>query len=181
MYLLFHLELTPGDDRALLGSEHEASPGELPSEKDASIILPRSLFARADGRSDIGSFFGLYNNTNLFPVGGGYADGGINATTVTQTHSPILSATVGDDRVNLENLDEPVIVTLRLDFYDSVSQTESFSIAQYYGCCMCCRNSLSLVQRSASLGTLKFKTGITKDVQQKSVKIDNLLLVHVTT
>lgn len=96
-------------------------PGELPPEKEASIILPGSLFLHVDDRSDIGSFYGLFDSTNLFPIRGGNTDNQANATRVTKLGSSILSATVGDESVSFENLHEAVSVTLRLNFNDSVS------------------------------------------------------------
>ena len=95
--------------------------GDLLSQHNAAIILPRSLFGSIDKVSSIGTVFGLYDNTNLFPVGGRNNDTDADATTLTQTGSQILSATVGNDSIELENLVEPVSVTLRLNINDTVS------------------------------------------------------------
>ena len=91
--------------------------GELPSHHNAAIVLPGSLFKRIN-LPNVGAVFGIYETTNLFPVAG--AD--YNETVVTETGSQILSATVGNGSINLDNLREPVSVTLRLNISDSVSK-----------------------------------------------------------
>lgn len=108
-------------DGAMLGSGNEVTSGELPSQQNAAIILPGPLFKRISNLSSVGTVFGIYENTNLFPVGGRNAASDGNETIVTETSSQILSATVGNDSVNLKNLREPVSVTLRLNINDTVS------------------------------------------------------------
>lgn len=100
----------------MLGSENQVRPGELPSQQNAAIILPGSLFERIN-QPTVGAVFGVYESTNLFPVGG--MD--YNDTIVTEVGTQILSATVGNTNVNLDDLSEPVTVTLRLNINDSVS------------------------------------------------------------
>ena len=100
----------------MLGSGSQVTSGELPSQQNAAIILPVSLFEDIKLPS-VGAVFGIYESTNLFPVAG--TD--YNETIVTETGSQILSATVGNDSIDLENLHEPVSVTLRLNINDTVS------------------------------------------------------------
>ena len=100
----------------MLGSGKQVTSGELPSHQNAAIVLPGSLFERIK-LPTVGAVFGFYETTNLFPVAG--VD--YNDTIVKETGSHILSATVGNASINLENLREPVSVTLRLNVSDFVS------------------------------------------------------------
>ena len=114
--------MSSGEDinEAKLGTSDSLTPGELASDKVGAIILPRSLFGRVES-NETGAFFGAYENTNLFPVGGANADKDNNSTRVTQTGSFILTATVGMDSLVFERLGEPVSVTLNLNINESVS------------------------------------------------------------
>ena len=109
----------------MLGSGDQISSGELFSRQNAAIVLPGSLFQHISMLSNVGAVFGIYDNTNLFPVGENLAapaavDG--NATKLTMTGSQILSATVGNDGAKLVNLPDPVSVTLRLNTNNTVSE-----------------------------------------------------------
>ena len=110
-----------GDDvnSAILGSGNQVTSGELPSQHNVAIVLPGSLFEHNNiiKLPSVGTVFGIYESTNLFPVAG--TD--YNDTIVTETGSQILSAIVGNGSINLENLREPVSVTLRLNINDTVS------------------------------------------------------------
>jgi hypothetical protein len=103
-------------NEAMLGSGDQVMPGKLPSQQNAAIVLPGSLFERIN-LPTVGAVFGVYESANLFPVAG--AD--YNDTIVTEVGSQILSATVGNTSINLDDLREPVSVTLRLNINDSVS------------------------------------------------------------
>lgn len=114
-----------GEDiaKASFSTDDVLMPGELPLEKNGAIILPGSLFGQVDDHEDdIGAFFGVYNNSNLFPVGvENRAEDGKNSTVLTQTGSYILTATVGKDSTAFEKLQERVSVTLRLTVNETVS------------------------------------------------------------
>ena len=122
-YIVFESLNAVGDDinGAMLGSGDQVTLGELSSQQNAAIVLPGSLFGRISQLSSVGTVFGIYENTNLFPVGGRNAASDDNETIVTEIGSQILSATVGNDSKNLENLHKPVSVTLRLNINDTVS------------------------------------------------------------
>ena len=108
-----------GAEKAIEGTDKDAVPGKLPSDKDGSIILPGSLFEQLDDQQETGAFFGIYNSTTLFPVGGGKTA----VDRLTQTGSYVITATVGDDSVKINNLREPVTVTLRLQLNETVSES----------------------------------------------------------
>ena len=103
-------------NKTVLGSGNQVRPGELSSQQNAAIILPGSLFKRIN-QPTVGAVFGVYEGTNLFPVAG--TD--YNDTIVTEVGTRILSATVGNTSIHLDDLSEPVTVTLRLNINDSVS------------------------------------------------------------
>lgn len=86
-------------------------PGQLSSQQDVVIRLPPSLFQTISGRANIGVFFGRYERATLFPVGRRMSEN-INSRQ-TQVCSQVVAATVGRN-MQLHNLEQPVIVTLRL-------------------------------------------------------------------
>ena len=90
-------------------------PGQLFPEQDAAISLPASLFKviNTTDMSNVGMFFGLYENATLFPVG---RESAANSETIqTQVCSRVLAATVGQS-ISVQDLqtDESVMVTFRL-------------------------------------------------------------------
>ena len=104
-------------NKTVLGSGNQVRPGELSSQQNAAIILPGSLFKRIN-QPTVGAVFGVYESTNLFPI----AKTNYNHDTiVTEVGTHILSATVGNTSIHLDDLSEPVTVTLRLNMNDSVS------------------------------------------------------------
>ena len=111
-----------GDDDLMLGSGDQIEPGQLAPQLDAAISLPASLFERINDRVNVGVFFALYETPTLFPVSGEVTDG----STLPRKNvigSDILAATVGPG-INFQNLDDPVIIVLRLQVTEgSVSST----------------------------------------------------------
>ena len=85
--------------------------GQLSPEQDAAISLPDSLFQVVNDSGNVGVFFGLYQTSILFPVGGGSTDS--NAPRQPQVCSQVLAATVGQN-MSLQNLEQSVTVTFRL-------------------------------------------------------------------
>ena len=65
-------------------------------------------------RDTIGIFFAFYDQPTLFSVEAN--DGGIDSTAPSevQVGSPIIASTIGGDNFSIENLSEPVIVTLKI-------------------------------------------------------------------
>ena len=177
------MNTSTGEDinKASLSTDDALIPGELPSDNNGAIILPGSLFGRVD-KDDIGAFFGVYDNTNLFPVGvENRAEDGKNSTVLTQTGSYILTATVGKDGTAFEKLQEPVSVTLKL----TVNETVSFFLVKFPSCressIVAYTSLLFPDQKGVSHGTLTSRTGHHKAVTLKSVKIDSWQLALVTT
>ncbi len=76
---------------------------------DAAIRLPPSLFEELNDRPNVGVFFGRYETSVLFPVGGNNN----NDVRITQVGSQVVAATVGQS-LPLRNLSEPVTITLKL-------------------------------------------------------------------
>ena len=113
-----------GDNDLLLTSGDQVEPGELPAQFDAAISLPASLFGRINDRLNVGVFFAYYETTILFPVAG-ESDGSSLPRFTTVVGSDIIAATVGPG-LSFQNLDEPVIILLRLQVAEgSVSQSDS--------------------------------------------------------
>lgn len=85
-------------------------------QQDAAISLPSSLFKVIDSgfMPNVGLFFGIYENSTLFPIGGGGSSDN-SAVKQTQVCSPVLAATVGQN-ISIKNLtsSESVTVTFRL-------------------------------------------------------------------
>ena len=94
------------------GNENEVTPGELQPQQDAAISLPNSLFQMISDRTNVGVFFALYDTPTLFPVDGG-SNINSDATRQTEVGSRVLAATVGPG-INFQNLDDPVVIVLRL-------------------------------------------------------------------
>ena len=113
-------------NETVLGSGNQVRPGELSSQQNAAIVLPGSLFKRIN-QPTVGAVFGVYESTNLFPVAG--TD--YNDSIVTEVGTHILSATVGNTTAHLDDLTEPVTVTLRLNINDSVSTMSYFYLLCY--------------------------------------------------
>ena len=86
-------------------------PGQLSSKQDVVIRLPPSLFQTISGRANLGVFFGRYERATLFPVGRRMSEN--NNSRRMQVCSQVVAATVGQN-MQLQNLEQPVIVTLRL-------------------------------------------------------------------
>jgi hypothetical protein len=135
-------------------------PGRLPSEQDAAISLPASLFQTITDREDVGITFALYSSSTLFPVDGGRNS---NASRRREVASRVLAATVGPG-LNFQNLTENVTIVLRqITNYVSIIMIDliiqSSILIPYI-------HSLQYqVQRqSVSLGILLFKTGRLKVV-----------------
>ena len=78
---------------------------------DAAVSLPASLFEMIDDRDNIGIFVALYDTPIFFPVGKENAVS--NSLTQRTVGSQALAATV-DPSINFQDLDEPVIIVLRL-------------------------------------------------------------------
>ena len=95
----------------LLGFEDEVQPGQLPSQFDAAISLPATLFQRINDRLNVGIYFAHYEIPSLFPVAG--ESGGSSLPRQTIVSSDIIAATVGTG-LDFENLVDPVTVLLRL-------------------------------------------------------------------
>ena len=114
-------------NKTVLGSGNQVRPGELSSQQNAAIVLPGSLFKRIINQPTVGAVFGVYESTNLFPVAG--TD--YNDTIVTEVGTQILSATVGNTSIHLDDLSEPVTVTLRLNINDSVSTMSYLYLLRY--------------------------------------------------
>lgn len=105
--------LTDHDGR--LDDQGHTIPGQLSPYQDAGISLPASLFTKINSSkmTNIGMFFGFYENATLFPVGEQSASG--REMVQTQVCSRVLAATLGQN-INIRNLkpEESVIVTFRL-------------------------------------------------------------------
>ena len=90
----------------------QTMPGQLSPQQDAAIRLPPSIFESFNNRASVGVFFGRYEVATLFPI-----DRGNNnsepVSRQTQVGSQVLAATVGQN-LHLQNLSEPVTVTLKL-------------------------------------------------------------------
>ena len=86
-------------------------PDQLTPKQDVVIRLPPSLFQTFSGRTNLGVFFGRYERATLFPVDG--RTSGNNSSRRTQVCSQVVAATVGRN-MQLRNLEQPVVVTLRL-------------------------------------------------------------------
>lgn len=106
--------LTGGGGEPVLGSGNQVAQmvsGQVSMQQDIDAIsLPQSLFQKLNNNSaNIGVFYGLYETATLFPVG----NTDTSAPRQLQVCSRILATTVGQN-VTIENLEEPVTVTLRL-------------------------------------------------------------------
>ena len=85
--------------------------GQLSPQQVASIHLPASLFAILNDSTQVGVFYGIYENSTLFPVRETSAS--TSALRETQVHSVVLAATVGQN-VTIQNLTDFVTVAFRL-------------------------------------------------------------------
>ena len=96
-------------------SADQVMPGVLSPEQGASIILPGSLFERIliMNRVDVGTTFGFYNKTVLFPVGKGSAESESIEGRETRVGSPIASAIVGLNQA-FQDLQDPVVNTFQI-------------------------------------------------------------------
>ena len=104
----------PGGDKLTQSSEDEVNDTSLLSpQQDAAILLPASLFEGIQYyRDNIGIFFALYDQPTLFPVATNDDDS--RASSQVQVGSPVIASTVGGENISIENLGEPVIVTLKI-------------------------------------------------------------------
>ena len=111
MHVFIH-SLTGDNNKPDLGPGNQVTPGQLLPQQDVAISLNASLFELIDDRDNVGIFFALYDNSTLFPVDGG---SNINSNKPRQTEvgSRVLAATVGPG-LNFQNLDDPVIIVLRI-------------------------------------------------------------------
>ena len=107
---------TAGND-PVLASGDQVMPGQLSLQQDVAISLPESLFQMINDSTNVGVFFGLYERATLFPVGGGSTDN--SALRQAQICSRVLAATVGQN-MNLQNLEQPITVVLRLQDKDGM-------------------------------------------------------------
>ena len=87
--------------------------GVLSPEQGASIILPGSLFKRIMNRVDVGTTFGFYNETVLFPVGKSSAESESIEGRETRVGSLIASAIVGVNQA-FQDLQDPIVNTFQL-------------------------------------------------------------------
>ena len=94
-------------------SADQAKPGVLSPDQEASIILPRSLFERIMNRKNVGTTFGFYNETILFPVGEGSSESISIEGRETRVGSLIASAIVGLNQA-FQDLQDPVVNTFQL-------------------------------------------------------------------
>ena len=103
----------PGGDELTLSSEDEVNNTSpfSPPQQEAAIRLPASLFESIQYRDNIGIFFALYDQPTLFPVS---TSDDSSARSQIQVGSLVISSTVGGDNFFIENLSEPVIVTLKI-------------------------------------------------------------------
>ena len=103
----------PGGDELTHSSEDEVNDTSLLSpQQDAAIRLPASLFESIQYHNSIGIFFAFYEQSTLFPVNTDDDDSG--APSKVQVGSPVIASTVGGDNFSIENLGEPVIITLKI-------------------------------------------------------------------
>jgi hypothetical protein len=106
---LYQFHSTIENNEPVLSDEDQVMPDQLPSEQDAAISLPASLFQTITDREDVGISFALYNSSTLFPVDGGRNR---NALRRREVGSRVLAATVGPG-LNFQNLTENITIVLR--------------------------------------------------------------------
>ena len=105
-------------------------PGQLSPQQDVVIRLPPSLFQTISGSANLGVFFGRYERATLFPVGRRMSES--NNSRQMQVCSQVVAATVGRN-MQLQNLEQPIIVTLRLQTKQgNVSSLMMISCMNYY-------------------------------------------------
>lgn len=85
----------------------------LADNQVASIALPPNLFQEITDRTQVGVFFGLYNESTLFPVRTREDVASAVPDRTTIVGSPIIAATVGPG-LSFNNLQPPVEVNLRI-------------------------------------------------------------------
>ena len=87
----------------------------LGANETAAAFLPPSLFILISNRTEVGTFFAVYNSGVLFPVTNETRMlPETNSTVTTVIGSPVLAATVGR-RLNFSGLAEPVRILLQLN------------------------------------------------------------------
>ena len=119
MYIMYTLKLSyqisTGGGEPVVASGNQVAQtitGQVSMQQDIDAIsLPQSLFQILNDSANIGVFYGLYETATLFPAGGGNTD--TSAPRQLQVCSRVLATTVGRN-VTIQNLEEPVTVTLRL-------------------------------------------------------------------
>ena len=79
------------------------------------VSLPASLFQRINDSPNVGMFYGVYNNSILFPVS---VRENTTAERQTQVISNVVAVTVGQNNLTFE---DPVVITLRLQKEGMVS------------------------------------------------------------
>ena len=108
-------QILTGNGEPVLGSGDQVAqmiPRQLSVQQDIDAIsLPQSLFQTLNGSANIGVFYGLYETATLFPVSRGNTN--TSAPRQLQVCSHVLATTVGQN-ITVQNLVEPVTVTLRL-------------------------------------------------------------------
>ena len=103
----------PGGDELTHSSEDEINDtSPLSPQQEAAISLPASLFESVQYHDNIGIFFAFYEQSTLFPVN--TDDDDSSAPSQVQVGSPVIASTVGGDNSYIENLGEPVIITLKI-------------------------------------------------------------------
>ena len=101
-----------GDNKVVLASGGQVTPGQLSHYQDAAIILPASLFELVDDRTNVGIFL----PSTMYQLS-------FQSIVLMNLHqnrlvgSHILGATVGPG-INFHNLNEPVTITFRLQVTD---------------------------------------------------------------
>ena len=111
---MYHSILFPGDREAThsLGKDQLNDTSQPSSRQDAVIHLPASLFDEIQNRKNIEIFFAFYDQPTLFPVDTKATD--TQAPSLVQVGSSVIASTVGGDNYSFEDLNEPVLITLKI-------------------------------------------------------------------
>ena len=113
MSLFFSYPYPDGEELTQSSKDKVNDTSLLSPQQDAAIFLPASLFKGIQYyRDNIGIFFALYDQPTLFPVATNDDDS--RASSQVQVGSPVIASTVGGENISIENLSEPVIVTLKI-------------------------------------------------------------------
>lgn len=109
--LFSFIQFPGGNELTHSGKDEVNDTFQLSPEQDAAIRLPASLFESIQHHDNIGIFFAFYDQSTLFPVNN--KDDG-SAPSQVQVGSPVIASTVGGDNISIDNLNEPIIVTLKI-------------------------------------------------------------------